>query len=330
MQHRDQVVVITGASSGIGRATARAFAERGSALVLAARAEERLGEVEAECARLGARVLAVEADVSRHEDVERLAQRAVDGFGSFDVWVNNAGVIAFGRIDEVPAADHEQVIRTNLCGCLFGARVAVRRFREHGRGTLINVSSIVSRLGQAYSAAYTASKWGVTGLGQALRAELAGEPDIHVCTVMPAFIDTPLFEHAANYTGHPLQPVSPIYSPDLVAAAIVGLIDRPQAEIVVGDGGRLLTGSHALLPETTNRLMRGQIDHGVLGNGYRAPASGNLHAPRGGTATSGGWQETAPFRGETFDTTLRGLAIGTLTLAALVTATGYLRRRRDA
>ena len=223
MQHRDEVVVITGASSGIGRATARAFAERGSALVLAARAEERLGEVEAECAGLGARVIAVEADVSRNEDVERLAQRAVDAFGGFNVWVNNAGVIAFGRIDETPAEDHEQIIRTNLCGCLFGARMAIKHFRGRERGTLINVSSLASRLGQTYSTAYTASKWGVTGLGQALRAELADETGIHVCTVMPGYIDTPLFEHAANYMDRPAQPMSPVYAPERVAAAIVGV-----------------------------------------------------------------------------------------------------------
>jgi NAD(P)-dependent dehydrogenase (short-subunit alcohol dehydrogenase family) len=272
-------------------------------------------------------VLAVEADVARPEDVEGLAQHAVDAFGGFDVWVNNAGVIAFGRIDETPPQDHERVIRTNLCGCLFGARVAVRHFRGRGRGILINVSSVVSHLGQSLSTAYTASKWGVNGLGQALRAELSDQPEIHVCTVMPAYIDTPLFEHAANYVGRPAQPVSPVYPPERVAEAILGLVDRPQAEIIVGDAGRLFTASHALMPELTNRMMAGQIERAQFGDRPRSPGSGNLHAPGGDRGVSGGWQERALVHGDTFDTTLRGLALGTLVLAGAAAAAGLLRAR---
>jgi NAD(P)-dependent dehydrogenase (short-subunit alcohol dehydrogenase family) len=113
----------------------------------------------------------------------------------------------------------------------------VRHFRAHGRGVLIDVSSLVSRLGQSLSIAYTASKWGANGLGQALRAELADASRIHVCTVMPAYIDTPLFEHGANYTGHEAKRVSPVYPPERVAEAIVGLVDRPQAEIMVAMSG---------------------------------------------------------------------------------------------
>jgi NAD(P)-dependent dehydrogenase (short-subunit alcohol dehydrogenase family) len=322
-----RIVVITGASSGIGRATARAFAGTGAGLVLCARAGERLEEVEAECAQAGARVVAVEADVSRPEDVVLLAQRAIEVFGGFDVWVNNAGVIAFGRIDETPAEDHEQVIRTNLCGCLFGAREAVRHFRARGRGIVIDVSSLVSHLGQSLSTAYTASKWGVNGLGQALRAELADASGIHVCTVMPAYIDTPLFEHGANYTGHEAKPVSPVYPPERVAQAIVGLVDRPQAEIMVGDVGRVLAASHAVMPELTNRMMAGQIESWQFTDRPRGPSSGNLHLAGGDTAVAGGWQERVAVHGDTFDTALRGLALGTLVVAGAVAAAGLWRAR---
>lgn len=328
MQGQGLVVVVTGASSGIGRAAARAFAERGAALVLAARSGERLAEVEAECRRLGAGAVAVETDVSRHEEVERLARRAVEAFGGFDVWVNNAGVIAFGRIDETPAEDHEQVIRTNLCGTLFGAREAVRHFRARGRGILINVSSIVSHLAQAYSTAYTASKWGVTGLAETLRAELRDQPEIQVCTVMPAFIDTPLFEHGANYMGREAQPSDPVYSPERVAEAIVGLIDKPQAEIVVGDAGRVLTASHKLMPELTNRLVAAQAERAMFADRPRAPGSGNLHAPGGSRGATGGWQERSLVRGDSMDRAMRGLALGALAAAAAAAVAGLVRHRQ--
>lgn len=323
-----RTVVVTGASAGIGRATALAFAAQGCNLVICARAGEPLREVEEACRARGGQAVAVEADVSQAEDVERLGRRAVEAFGGFDVWVNNAGVTAFGRIDETPLADHEQVIRTNLCGCLFGAAVAVRHFRERGAGTLINVSSIVSRLGQALSSAYTASKWGITGLGEALRAELAGESRVHVCTVMPTYIDTQIFQHAANYAGRPAKPVSPVYSPERVAEAILDLVERPRPEVVVGDAGRVLRASHALMPELTNRLLAAAMPRTQFLDRPQAPGSGNLHAPAGDDAVSGGWRGRGAIGGDGLDTALRGVAIGALALAGAVAAAGLARARR--
>ena len=250
MDMKDKVVVVTGASSGIGRATAHAFAKRGASLLLAARSDQQLDIVEAECADLGVRAIGVPTDVGNNEEVEELGARAEREFGRFDVWVNNAGLLLLGRIDEAPVEDFERVIQTNLLGTSYGSRVALKHFRQRGQGTLINVSSIVSGLGQLYSSAYTASKWGVRGLSEALRMEVTDQPNIHVCTVMPSAIDTPIFQHAANYTGRDVQALPPVYPPEQVAEVIVSMVDSPRAEVTVGDAGRLMQLTRSVLPQS--------------------------------------------------------------------------------
>src|SRR5918911_2162180 len=216
MDMKDKVVVVTGASSGIGRATAHAFAKRGASLMLAARSDQQLDIVERECADLGVRAIGVPTDVADNEQIERLGARAEEEYGRVDVWVNNAGLLLLGRIDEAPVEDFERIIQTNLMGTAYGSRVALKHFRQRGQGTLINVSSIVSGMGQIYSSAYTASKWGVRGLSEALRMEVADQPGIHVCTVMPSAIDAPIFQHAANYTGQDIKALPPVYPPEQV------------------------------------------------------------------------------------------------------------------
>lgn len=136
-------VVITGASSGIGRATARLFAQRGGTVVLAARRAGKLREAEQECAALGGRALAVPTDVGREDQVEALADHALEAFGRIDVWVNSAAVLLLGKVEDTPTAIHEQVIHTNLFGYLYGTRIAVRHFRRQGHGVLINNVSVL-------------------------------------------------------------------------------------------------------------------------------------------------------------------------------------------
>lgn len=190
MQRRleSKVVVITGASRGIGRATARLFAKCGASVVLAARREDALLEVAAECEARGGRALVVPTDVSDFRAVDNLARRAVDHFGSIDVWVNNAVLAAVGRLEEVPPEANRRIVETNLLGYLHGAQAALPRFWEQGSGVLIFMSSGFGLVGAPYADAYTATKFAQRGLAQALRGELRGS-GVHVCTVMPGGVD---------------------------------------------------------------------------------------------------------------------------------------------
>ena len=196
-----KVVVITGASSGFGKGAALRFAEEGANLVLGARRKKLLKKVAAECEQRGGRALAVECDVSEQDDVDRLAEKAINHFGRLDVWVNDAGVAAYGEFDKVPISEHVQVIKTNLLGTMYGSHAAMKYFDERGAGTLINISSFLGEASAPYHASYVASKHGIRGLGTSLRQELEAKniTDIHVCTVMPTSHDTPFFEHAANF-----------------------------------------------------------------------------------------------------------------------------------
>lgn len=250
-------------------------------------------EVAQECERLGGKALAVPTDVSDEAAVRALAHRTVESFGRLDVWVNNAGVSAFGRFEQVPAEAFRRVIDINLFGCIHGARAALPYFRQQGNGILINVSSVVAITGQPYTTPYTLSKYAIRGLSDSLRMELYLEnnPDIHVCTVLPASIDTPIFQHAANYTGRKIKPLSPIYPPTDVAKAIAGLIEKPQREIIVGQAGYLLALEKILTPDLEERTLARQVDRDHFQD-YKpaSPTDGNLFEPmQDYTGISGNW-----------------------------------------
>ncbi|MBA2364810.1 MAG: SDR family oxidoreductase [Chloroflexia bacterium] len=320
---KDAVVVITGASSGIGRATAREFARKGAVLVLAARRDDALREVRDECERLGARAVAVTTDVTDDASVEQLAHRAVEAFGHIDVWVNDAGVTMFGRFDEVPVESNRRVVEVNLLGTFYGSQAAIRRFRERNSGVLINVSSGFGRVGAPMQAAYVATKHGQRGLSEALRQELH-DTDIHVCTVLPTAIDTPVYRAAANYTGHHIRPLGHLLEPEKVAKTIVRLAEKPRREVAVGEAVRGITVLHALAPGLYERISsRRAVEQQIVRDEALDPHSGNLFEPvPEWTGISGGYKPAAR-------ETVRRSMTRSLTLAAATGLALYLLRPRN-
>jgi short-subunit dehydrogenase len=287
------VVVITGASSGIGRATAIELASRGDTVVVSARDGEALSDVVRECERAGGRALAVPADVTRDGEVDALARIAIETYGRIDVWVNNAAVALFAKFEEAPPDAYRRVIETNLFGYIHGARAAMRHFKQRGAGILINVDSVTAGAPQPYTSAYVASKYAIRGWSSCLRMELSLEHqrNIHVCAILPAAIDTPLFQHAANYTGRAVKALDPVYSPEKVARAIAATIDRPRAEVVVGKAGVVMMANAAMSPGIYEKVMARQVDRNHLEDKPAPPTDGNLFASNGPKATHGGWQK---------------------------------------
>jgi len=285
--------VITGASRGIGRATAVRFAERRASVVLAARSREALLEVAAECEGRGGRALAVPTDVAGWESVEELAHRAVERFGGIDVWVNNAVLAAVGRLEEVPPEANRRVVEANLLGYVHGAQAALPRFREQGSGVLINMSSGFGLVGAPYAGAYTATKFAQRGLAQALRGELRGS-GVHVCTIMPGGVDTPAYRLAANYSGRAAGPKGVLASPEKIARVVVRCAERPRPEVVVGGSVRGLRLAHAVAPLAVERAVARTIERGFLREEPEDPSPGNLHEPASRwSGTDGGYNREA-------------------------------------
>jgi short-subunit dehydrogenase len=284
------VVAITGASSGIGRAAALMFADRGADLVLCARAPGPLSDVARECEQRGAEVLADPLDVADEEAVEGLAARGVDRFGRLDVWVNNAGVIAYGEFAEIPSEVFRAVVETNLMGQVHGARAALRRFLPQGEGVLINMSSVWGRVSSPMVSPYVVSKNAVRALSECLRGEVADLPGVHITTLVPQAVDTPIYERGGNYSGRKLRPIPPIVSPEEVAAGIVACAEKPKREVNYGRAGRSLEILHAVAPPIYRRLAHRAFRRGTL-TGVAAPAtSGAVLEGTGLHAIEGGWR----------------------------------------
>lgn len=277
-----KVVVITGASSGFGRGMALDFARAGADVVVAARRDEVLDEVARECQGEGVRALAVGADVSRKAEVEDLARQALGEMGRIDVWVNNAGVGALGRFEDVPLDIHEQVIATDLLGVLYGSYFAYQQMLKQRSGVLINVASELGQHTVPYYSSYSAAKHGVVGLTQAIRQEieLAKLDELHACLVMPTAHDTPFFDHAANYTGHEVQAPDPLHDPQNVIDAVVGLARDPRDEKIVGADGVAKILLKRLAPDAESKLASKQMHKTQVEEApHAADTSGAVKSP---------------------------------------------------
>jgi short-subunit dehydrogenase len=289
------VVVITGASSGIGLATALEFAENDYNLVLAARRMDELQEVERECEDNGVEALAVMTDVSNDDEVQDLADQAMEAFGRIDVWVNNAGVYMVGKFQELPLEDMRRLMDVNFFGYVYGSHAALSQFRAQGYGTLINVASVNAAAPQPYVSVYGASKAAIRALDESIRMDLQLEglaDDIHVCTVMPAAIDTNLFQNGANYSGHEIQAIEPVYDPTYVAKRIRQVAEKPKREKYVGPVGTFMALQRTHMPTTYEKKIGAFTEKDLLGDDNARDTSGNLFEPMyENRGMRGGWGE---------------------------------------
>jgi len=251
----EKTIVLTGASSGFGRGAAVELARRGARVVLAARRADLLDEIVREIELERGTALAAPTDVSRPDEVVRLAERALEAFGRFDVWINNVGVGALGYFWDIPTEVHARVVDVNVKGVIYGAHAALAHFRERGEGTIVNTGSVDSETPIALQNTYAATKAAVLSLGRSLNEELrlANHHDIKVATIMPWAVDTPFWTHAANYTGRTPR-MAAMDDAQLVVDAIVRACVSPKETIPVGAKAKGSRLSHRLFPDATERL----------------------------------------------------------------------------
>ena len=276
----DQVMVITGASSGIGLALARKAARAGAAVVLNARDEATLRRICDDINAEGGRAHPAPGDVGVAQDVARVARAAIARFGGFDTWVNNAAVGIYGELVDIPPEDHERMFRTNYFGVVNGSVEAARHFQARGgSGAIINVGSVLSDIGSPLTGAYGASKHAVKGFTDSLRMELsrAGAP-VSVTLIKPSSIATPFPDHARNFMSQAARVPPPVYAPEVVADAILHAAAHPIRQIIVGAGGRPPVLAAAAAPGLADRIYA-RVVPPLSRRKAPKPAGDSLHAP---------------------------------------------------
>jgi NAD(P)-dependent dehydrogenase (short-subunit alcohol dehydrogenase family) len=279
MNLEGHVVVVTGASSGIGRLTALRLAQGGAHVVAAARNQQQLELLAEETAGLPGSVLPVTADVSDIEAVRRLRDRALEVHGRIDTWMNVAGIAVWAKADETTPEEYRRVVEVNFLGVVHGTLAALEVMKLGWRGTIINVGSVESRRAMPLQAAYAASKHAVKGFTEAVRSELEHEGcRISVCLVMPSAMNTPIFRHARSRLGVLPRPFPPVYEPDVVADALVRLTMHPVDRVLVGGAGAGLALLERLSPRLTDRLVGG-VGQAVQRSDQPDDGIDNLEAP---------------------------------------------------
>ncbi len=328
----DQVIVVTGASSGIGLATARKAAAAGASLVLVARNGAALDRVADEIRAGGGEAVAVVADVSRMNEVERVAERAGQAFGGIDSWVNNAGVSVYGTLEQIPLGDHRRVFEVNYWGVVHGSLVAARYLKAGAGGAIVNVGSALSDRSVVLQGPYSATKHAVKAFTEALRTELEHEgAPISVTLIKPSAMDTPFFEHARSYLDAPgIRNPPPAYDPALVAKAILHACETPTRTLAVGFGGYALGLAGTHFPRLTDLALEAV---GFAGQTREDPGQpgrrDNLYGPReDGSETSsypGGHRSTSLF----LEAQMRPVATAVVLTALGAGLVGVLASRRS-
>jgi short-subunit dehydrogenase len=314
-------VVVTGASSGIGAATAIAFAREGAQLVLGARGKEGLDDIARRCRAAGGSAEVGVVDVTDAAAVAAFAQDARAALGGIDLWFSDVGIGVVGKFQEVPIADHQRVIESNLIGHMNEAHAVLPVFLEQDQGIWVNMISVGGFVASPYAAAYSASKFALRGFSEALRGELQDRPRIHVCDVYPTFVDTPAIYHAGNYTGARLSFPPGALAPERVAEAVVALARRPRATTAVGAPALLMRLAQFVTP--IGKMMDGFMDVWSKQAAHAPDTSGSLYAPpRGASGVRSGRESEAPRDSQRHT----ALAVGAA-LAGTLVGLQLLRRR---
>ena len=274
-----QVIVITGASSGIGLATAQLAAERGAKLVLAARSRETTAEIAEKINQSGGEAIAVPCDVSDRGQVERVAREAIEHFGRIDTWVNDAGVSIYGRLDEVSEEDSRRLFETNFWGVYHGSLAALPHLKANG-GALINLGSEVSEAVVPLQGMYSASKHAVKGFTDALRVEIEklDEAPVSITLIQPTATDTPFPQHAKNYMDKEPKLPTPLDDPEDVAEAILDAAVNPTRSKKVGAMSKLNTTTAKIAPKLGDKISAKQADRQQYNERPRNP-QGSLEQP---------------------------------------------------
>jgi short-subunit dehydrogenase len=249
-----QVLVITGATSGIGLATAKMAVEQGAKVFMIARNEDELQEIQDEMRAKAYDTAFAVADVAEVDQLQFAADRCIDTFGRIDTWINNAGISVYGKVLDTSEEEARRLFDTNFWGVVNGSKVAVEYLKRKG-GTLINIGSVLSEVSLPIQGIYSASKHAVKGFTDALRRELMAEKaPISVTLIMPSAIDTPYPEHAASHIGSPVH-TAPVYAPEVVARAILRAAVKPTREVGVGSSSFLFPFMDRFFPKLQDKIM---------------------------------------------------------------------------
>ena len=275
-----EVALVTGASSGIGRATAMLLAQRGAAVVLLARGKSALEETAEACLAAGARAAEVVAvDVDDRDGVTAAVQGAVERFGHLDLVVHSATVMAYGAVEDLPPEVFEQVVDTAVHGTANVARPVLAAFRAAGRGDLVIVSSLLASVTAPTMGAYCTAKWGQLGLIRTLQQETRDEPRIHVSAVSPGGVNTPIYYQAATVLGNTGHPPPPVYTPERVARAVLDRVAHPRRLKQAGIANPLIIAGFRLVPPVYDALVGPLLKVFGMARDQVAPTDGNVFAP---------------------------------------------------